>query len=261
MKNLKLYHDKNRYFDIFNGNIVLETKKSHIKNVLYFTEKIFDILKDDNVNKELLMLCAEHHDDGRVNQYELLGKFWDNNVSHNVLGLERIDRFLEFNDDIDKVSENIQIFKDVILYHGKENLCYNEFSKPYINIVTAADNLENATACVSYLVREIESDAKGYIQKNPNANQKEVSEYVFNHFLNGEKFDKVKYCHTYAEYVLFAATLMTNCIKKYDFAKQLLLQPGYGYNTILEGYKEVFDYALDENLAQEAYKVLVKYSK
>ena len=64
----------------------------------------------------------------------------------------------------------------------------------------------------------------------------------------------------YAEYVLFAATLMTSCIKKYDFAKSLLLQPGYGYSSILEGYKDVFYKTLNPELANRAYKVLCGYA-
>lgn len=263
MKNtiIKLYHEENRYYKIFTGSEALETKRFHVEDVLNFTEKLFDVMTPPNIDKDLLLLCAEHHDDGRVNQFQLLGKFWDTEVSHNVLGLERFDTWLNKSSFVNPIDSSIQIFRDVILYHGKQNLCSNEFSKPYVELVTAADDLENAAACVSYLIREVETDAKGYRHDNPEADQTAVSDFVFEHFANGEKFDKMKYCKTYAEYVLFAATLMTSCINKYDFAKSLLEQPGYGYNSILEGYKAVFEATLSEELAKKAYNILLNYAK
>ena len=130
-------------------------------------------------------------------------------------------------------------------------------SKEYVEIITAADDFENACSCVSYLVHEVETDAKGYISKNPEADQTEVSNFVFDHFKDGVKFDKMKYCKTYAEYVLFAATLATSCIKKYgEIAKVALQQPGYEYDTILDGYKDVFRKTLTSEMADKAYDVL-----
>ena len=258
---LNQYHLANRYFDIFAGCDALDTKRAHIENVIRFTEKLFDTMSPDcGINKELLMFCAEHHDDGRVDQYRLLGKFWDTEVSHSSLGVDRFDKWLQKSTFISPIDQSIQIFRDVLLYHGRPSLCFTEASKPYVCLITSADDLENAAACVSYLIREIETDAKGYRNDHPEASQQSVSDFVFEHFASGKKFDKIRFCNTYAEYILFAATLMTSCIKKYNFAKELLLQPGYGYNSILEGYKHVFEYALSPEMAVKAYAVLRSYS-
>lgn len=259
---LTQYHIENRYFDIFTGNAALDTKRLHVENVLRFTEKLFETLEPNSgIDKDLLLFCAEHHDDGRVDQYRLLGKFWDTEVSHSSLGLDRFDKWLLLKSSFTKsLNQSIQIFRDVLLYHGRPQLCITEESKLYVNIITGADDLENAAACVSYLIREVETDAKGYRHDHPEADQHFVSGFVFQHFVAGEKFDKIKYCSTYAEYVLFAATLMTSCIKKYRFAKELLLQPGYGYPSILEGYKNVFQNTLSPQMAEKAYMVLKSYS-
>lgn len=272
---LNTYHENNRYFNIFYGAKALNDKRLHIENVVRFAQKIYETYPKkfkSSIDNELLSLCAEHHDDGRVNQYELLGKFWDTEVSHNVLGLERFDKWLNNSPAIkvicggfilplsQKETDEIKIFRDVMLYHGRQHLCFNQQSLPYIELITAADDLENAAACVSYLIREVETDAKGYRQTNPEVDQRSVSDFVFHHFTAGEKFDKLKYCNTYAEYVLFAATLMTSCINKYSFAKELLLQPGYGYPSILAGYQDVFEKTLSPETAKASYNILCEYA-
>ena len=258
---LLMYHEANRYSAIFNGCPELDTKRLHVENVIKNISTLIEALNPQDINKDLLVLCAEHHDDGRVDQLRLLGKFWDTEVTHQSLGVDRFYRWLHKSSYVAPVTaEQIQIFLDVMQYHGRPELCINKASKPYVELVTAADDLENAAACVSYLLREVRDDAKGYRHDYPEADQTFASDFVFTHFKNGEKFDKLKYCHTYAEYVLFAATLMTSCIKKYDFAKSLLLQPGYGYSSILEGYKDVFYKTLNPELANRAYKVLCSYA-
>ena len=249
------YHEANRYETIFQGEGLLG-KKEHIKNVIKTSLAIADF-KHSNVDREFLAVCAEHHDDGRVDQYRLLGKFWDNVVTHNALGLDRFDQFLLGLEEF-TIDQSVNIFRDVILYHGRMRLAnLSPESKEYVEIVTAADDFENACSCVSYLVHEVETDAKGYISQNPEADQTEVSNFVFDHFKDGVKFDKMKYCKTYAEYVLFVATLATSCIKKYgEIAKVALQQPGYGYDTILAGYKDVFRKTFAPEMGEEAYKVL-----
>ena len=254
------YHKANRYETIFRGKGLIG-KKEHIKNVIRTSLAIADF-RHSNVERKFLSICAEHHDDGRVNQYQLLGKFCDDEVTHNSLGLDRFDQFLLGLEEF-TVDETVDIFRNVILYHGRMKMTnLSPESKEYVEIITAADDFENACSCISYLVHEVETDAKGYISKNPKANQTAVSDFVFNHFKEGVKFDKMKYCGTYAEYVLFAATLATNCIKKYgEIAKVALRQPGYGYGTILAGYKEVFSKTLTPELADKAYNVLCSMIK
>lgn len=250
------YHNDNRYFDIFAEDGLLG-KKAHIEGVISFSNVLTNfMLRTTDIDKELLMLCAEHHDDGRVNQFKLLGKFWDSEVSHNVLGLDRFDSYLQQMVGVD-IDTSISIFRDCILYHGRPTLLASEESRPYVDIITTADDFENATSAVSYLLKEVETDAKGYKHNNPSADQTVASDFVFEHFAKGEKFDKSVYCKTYADYILFAATLATNCIKRFDkFAKAIMLQPGHGYPSILEGYRNIFNQTLKADTAERAYKVL-----
>lgn len=253
-KNLATYHQKNRYYEIFSE---LEGKKKHVEAVIRITRAIAEI-QHSTINMELLLVLAEHHDDGRVNQFKLLGKLWDTEVSHNVLGIDRIDRFINENDL--EVDGEIQMLREVMLYHGRKNLIYNipEETMEYIDIITAADDFENATSCVSYLISEVDNDEKGYCKKNPELNQKEItSDLVWESFTKGQHFDKIKHCHTYADYVLFAAMLATKCIKQYgSIAKVALMQPGYGFSSILEGFKVTFEKTLTPELADKAYKVM-----
>lgn len=254
-KALLAYHQANRYTDIFVGDGLIG-KKNHIANVISQTSAIAAVQHLD-IDHQFLQFCAEHHDDGRVNQYEILGKFWDTEISHNVLSLDRLDKFLANQENL-VVDTSVLILRDVMLYHGRMWLTnLSPESKPYVEVITAADDFENALSCVSYLVREKEEDAKGYIKSHPESDQTTVSPFVWEHFCQGEKFDKAKYCQTYGEYVLFAATLATNCIKKYgDLTITALSQPGYGYSSILEGFRDVFQKTLDNATAKKAFEVL-----
>lgn len=200
------YHLENLPKNIFVGSEALDTKREHVENVRAFVNKLYDVTEPNNIDKGLLLICTDHHDDGRVDQYRLLGKFWDTEISHNSLGVERFDRWLT-KKGYTSIGLHEQIFRDVLLYHGRPHLCFTEASKPYVELVTAADDLENASACISYLLREVAEDAKGYRHDNPEANQKDVSYFVFENFASGIKFDKMMYCHTYGEYVLFQKLL------------------------------------------------------
>lgn len=252
---LMAYHRQNRFFDIFNTEGLLG-KKNHIEKVITLSCSIAQF-QHSNVDMEFLRLCAEHHDDGRVNQYELLGKFYDGKVSHNTLSIERLNAFLLKCENF-VVDESIEIMRDVMLYHGRTQLAnLSDTSRLYVEIITVADDFENALSCVNYLLKEVETDAKGYIENAPERDQTEVSDYVFEHFKAGEKFDKMKYCTTYGEYIVFAATLATNCIKRYtDIAKVALLQRDENGKTILERYSDVFHATLTPEMAEKAFAVL-----
>lgn len=255
---LRQYHETNRYTDIFTDEVpALATKRLHIKRVVETARAIAQVQRS-TVNKELLDVLAEHHDDGRVDQYKILGKFWDTELHHCVLGAERLDAWLhENNVDAD---EETNLLRKVMLYHGRLDIAENVSEKEceYIELITAADDFENGTSCVSYLIREIETDAKGYVASNPKDNQKIVtSQMIWDCYESGTKYDKLKYCKTYADYILFAGMLATNCIKRYgSIAKTALQQPGYGYSSILEGFKATFDYALEADDAAKAYKIM-----
>lgn len=267
---LVAYSNQHKASDIFVGVPALDTKKEHIENVVSLVNRLYETSPvKSKYCYDLLVICAMMHDIGRKKQYELLGKFWDTEVSHNVLGVDHLDSWLakqrtnpEFSAQLrtHEVQEQINILRDVIMYHGRPELCFNSASKPYVTMVTAADDLENAAACISYLVREVNEDAKGYRKENPDADQRSVSDFVFNCFKQGKKFDKNVYCHTYGEYVVFAATLMTSSCHKHMFASSLLKEPGYGYPSILEGYKDVFNKTLTPEMAEKAYNILCEYA-
>lgn len=255
---LKSYHESNRYTIIFTDKVPeLAIKRMHIQRVKETARAIAQVQRS-TVDKELLDILAEHHDDGRVDQYEILGKFWDTELHHCMLGAERLEAYLHDN-QFDFDPETDLLWK-VMKYHGRLDIAENvsEEEREYIEIISAADDFENGTSCVSYLIHEIDTDAKGYKTANPEDNQKTVtSQMIWDCYENGKKYDKLKYCHTYADYILFAGMLATNCIMKYGkIAKTALQQPGYGYNSILEGFKATFEYALESQDATKAYKIM-----
>ena len=256
--NMIIYHNHNRYTDIFNREGLIG-KLHHVENVIKTAEAIASV-QHLPVDMEVLAVLAEHHDDGRVNQFDLLGKFWDTEVSHNVLGADRLEKFVVANGL--EVDDEIELLREVMLYHGRQHLAYKLCSaaKIYIDIVTAADDFENATSCVSYLIHEVETDAKGY-NANTEYDQRKLSPenegFILKHFEEGVKFDKMRVCKTYADYVAFAGTLATSCIKKYGtIARTALMQPGYGYGSILEGFKVTFEKTLDSYLAEYLYRAM-----
>lgn len=255
---LRMYHENNRCEMIFKeGEPALEIKRDHIKRVVKMA-LVFAEVQNSKVDTELLKVVAEHKDDGRVDQYSLLGKFLDSEVTHFALGVDRVNRFLK-EKNIEPDTE-IDLLRNVMMYHGRENLIakMSREEREYISIISAADDFENATSCVRYLIREADTDAKGYEQKNPEANQKKVTnDKIWMWYQTGEKFDKMLYCQTYADYILFAATLATNCIKQYNnLAKIVLKQQRYGSPTILEGFQYTFEHVLEEKDAEKAYKIL-----
>lgn len=260
-KNLKKYHEDNRAAKIFSSSseAALITKQSHIVSVVDLAVAIAN-LKKQKVDIDLLKVLAEHHDDGRVDQYKLLGKFWDTEVSHFCLGVERVNKYITQNSDVE-VDEEIDLLRKVMEYHGRMHLLpvgTTDEEKMYISIISEADTFENATSCISYLMREAEEDAKGYRTENPEMDQKTVTNpQIWVWLSNGEKFDKFKYCHTYADYILFAATLATNCIKQYgEMAKECFLTPAYGFESRLEGFDITFEKCLSLEDAERAKNIL-----
>lgn len=254
-QNLLAYHEGNRYTDIFAEG--LQGKLKHAEAVIKTVNAIADFQHAD-VDRELLSVLAEHHDDGRVDQYRLLGKLLDTEVSHNVLGADRLEKFITHNNL--EVDVEIQLLRNVMMYHGRQHLApqLGKEERVYIDLVTVADDFENATSCVSYFIKEVENDEKGYVKSNPDADQKEVtSDFIWHSYATGRKFEKMQYCKTYADYILFGGTLATACITKYnEVAKTALMQPGYGYSSILEGFKVTFEKTLTAEDAERAYEIL-----
>lgn len=254
-ESILMYHKMNRYDQIFSKR-ELTGKRNHIKNMIPLALLIAPTLNYD-IDSAFLAICSEHHDDGRADQYELLGNFNDAIITHNVLSIHRLNQFL-LEHEIKETDDSIQIFRDVLFYHGKTTLVtLSKESKPYVEIITLADNFENAFSCVSYLLKEVETDAKGYQKKNPYADQKKVSPYVWKCFCEGKKFNKLKYCTSYAEYVLFATLLAIDSIINYEtIAKLAFSQLDYDVSSILEGYQTIFHHTLSPEMEKEAYQIL-----
>ncbi len=258
-ENLRQYHENNRYTIVFSSE-ELKEKRLHIEAVIKTVKAIAEI-QHTKVDMELLQVFAEHYDDGRADQWKLLGKFCDTEVTHNALGVDRLNRFVVRNNLF--LDDEIEMMRDVMMYHGRQQLApaaMSERTKEYVDLITAADDFENACSCVSYLINEVKTNNKGYVMENSDQDQKEVTHgFIWTCYENGEKFDKMKYCHTYADYILFAGTLATTCIRKYgDIAKVALLQSGYGYDTILGGFRETFRFALREEDSERAYEIMEK---
>jgi len=205
---------------------------------------------------ELAYFLALHHDDGRARQFKLTGALDDRKMHHCIAGERHLQHFIEREGrSWNSCPRDILILRDVLRYHGDlEGLRMSSqwiISLPYVKAITAADTLDNALSCVSYLKRNVYNDEKGLLS------YKHVANFVWEHYEQGKKFDKIKHCKTYSEYIIFAATLATFCIKEYeDLTRELLKSPGFGYPSILEGYKDNFFELLSKEDAQRAYEIL-----
>lgn len=250
---LEIYGDNHYPEEIFPDEIA--RKRTHVKMVV----KYVSYFETEEMDHKLLMFCALHHDDGRGIQYiDQEGKLDDNKKSHAEYGAELFLDFVVKNGL--EIDPEAQICLDVIRYHGYpgdlRDLGISDESRKYVEAVRSADQLENAVSAVSYLLINYRYDEKGYIANNPKADQTYVSEKVWEHFKKGEKFDKVKLCNTYAEYILFASTLATDVVKKLgNVARDILYSPGYGYDTIMDGYKKIFEEVLSKEMAPKAYEI------
>ena len=232
-------------------------KRTHVEMVTRYVE----YFATEDMDNELLTFCARHHDDGRGSQYiDQGGKLDDRKKSHSEYGAELFLSFLHDHNLL--LDSEAQICLDVIKYHGYSGslseLPISDESRKYVEAVRSADSLENAVSCVSYLLINVKYDEKGYVEANPQIDQTFVSNEVWKHFEKGEKFDKVKLCNTYAEYILFASTLATDAVRKMGkIARDIMHSSGYGYSSILEGYKYIFNEVLSKEMAPKAYKIFV----
>ena len=138
----------------------------------------------------------------------------------------------------------------------------NNDVKEIIDIVSRIDGLENGCiGAIGYLERECEEDAKNYKKNNPDLDMKKVSPKVLEFYLKGEKFDKMKYCKTYADYVLFANILAITALrgKDRDIAKEALNLECFGYKTALDGYKDLFNKMIEPDLVDKCIKCFEKF--
>ena len=249
----------------------IENMKSKYKNISAIQDKINHIKRTvtlvDKIapKNDLARVAMKFHDIGRFLQYELLGKFDDALVSHHILGEEVLIRAI-FKGEI-KISPELDIIMSSIMYHGRiEYMPYltdlNNDVKEIIDIVSRIDGLENGCiGAIGYLERECEEDAKNYKKNNPDLDMKKVSPKVLEFYLKGEKFDKMKYCKTYADYVLFANILAITALrgKDRDIAKEALNLECFGYKTALDGYKDLFNKMIEPDLVDKCIKCFEKF--
>lgn len=265
-KYIEGFLEKNK--KIYSENTVVQEKIEHIAKVSILARKLYP----DN---KLIEIAAKFHDIGRFKQFEAVGKFDDNLKSHTEIGNTFIDEEIK-NGNLED-SYELQIIKKVVLLHGKIEYLKNEVEltseeKNVINIVTRLDMLENGCiGAVSYLEREVYEDAKNYIKNNQSKNQFEVSPIVWEYYLKGQKFDKIKHCKTYADYILYAAVLAIENLKSEnrEIAIAVMNLECYGskienkrrqrYINALEGYHDIFSKLIEKEKSEEAYKILKGY--
>lgn len=228
----------------------IQDKINHIMRTVVLVEKIAP-------KNDLVRVATKYHDIGRFLQYELLGKFDDAIVLHHTLGEDVVTR-AAFKGEI-KISPELNIIRSSIMFHGRmEYMPYltelEDELREIVDIVSRVDAIENGCiGAIGYLERECKEDAKNYKKNNPNLNMKQVSPEVLKFYLKGEKFDKIKYCKTYADYVLFANILAINALRGKDrnIAREALNLECFGYPNAIEGYKDLFKKMLDPNLVDK----------
>lgn len=254
----------------YKDNLAVQEKLEHIARVTILTEKL---CPEDKLAK----VAAKYHDIGRFLQIELIGSFDDSKILHHYLGENFIARAL-YKGKVES-SQELDAIRLAISYHARMNFMpyKSEIPQKAIDIVDAvgrADDIENGCiGAIGYLEREAVTDAKGYKRENPDISQKTVSTEVWELFRDGKKFDKMKYCKTYADYTLFAAVLAITSLKGKDreLAKHALALPCKGsslegqerahYNSALEGYKDIFLKLIQPEKAKVAYEILEGYCK
>lgn len=237
----------------YNDSTTIKDKIDHITRVT-------DIASKKWPNDQLVRIAAKIHDIGRFDQYEVLGKFDDGKILHHYLGENFITRAV-YQGEI-KDSEELDMLRAVVKYHGRDRFIpfkneIPEQAKNLIDIIGRVDGIENGCiGAVGYLVREKEEDAKSYRANNPELDMKSISPEVMSFFEKGEKFDKMKYCKTYADYTLFAVVLAITALKgkdrelaldamkNYTCSRAVKLPDGSTeikeYENAIEGYNDVF---------------------
>ena len=213
----------------------------------------------------MAIISAKFHDIGRFKQLELLGSFNDGILLHHYIGEDVVTRAV-FNRQL-SVSKELNAIRQVVQYHGRQ--AYIPY-KPelaegvigLIDVISRVDGIENGCiGATGYLVREAETDAKGYRENNPDLDMKSVSPEVWEFYSKGQKFDKLKYCKTYADYTLFAAILAIEALKgkDRDVARIAMDIEANGYESALAGYKNIFSKLVAPEYADKAFEVLNGY--
>lgn len=239
------------------GSIACRDKIAHINNTITISEELG--------NDEFTTLATKFHDIGRFPQYDLLGNFNDRIVNHNLIGENVIEQLIQ-SQELPNTKE-LDAIRLVVQYHGREFLIpqflgISNDALKLINKVTAIDNIENSCIGVlGYIQRERDEDAKGFKKQNPELDMKSVSPIVLQFFLNGYTFDKNTYCKTYADYALFAATLLIKSLRSenHEFCKAIFAKPWFNFSDGMQGYYEIFKDMVDNKYLDICMDTIAKY--
>lgn len=196
--------------------------EAHKKDKYEHSKRTANIAKQIYPNNKLLEVAMKFHDIGRFIQYDRIKSFDDKILSHYILGKQFIEE-QEMNNNISS-SKELNIIKYVIRYHigikyipRDELVNINEETLNLIKYSSIVDAIDNGCIGATYYIeREILNDEKHYKKNNPDLDMKNVSNDVLSYYLNNEKFDKYKYCKTYADYLLFAILLLIESLKSID---------------------------------------------
>lgn len=254
---LASYHSAHPVDQLFVGKI--SRKAAHVKRVVQIVIDYPSIFMKEGMDFELLKLCAEHHDDGRAYQYEKTGVLNDAILSHQDAGAQLVREYCTATFGTEVFPEDVNILMAVMKYHGKLDKAEQDgisgVTLSYVEAVTIADRMDLATSCLVHLPANIENNESGFQYEHS------IQPIFWENYQKGQLYNFRKICKTYDEYILFDATLATSCIREYgDIMKKRLLAPGFGYNSILEGYRCLFEkYLLPEDAAR-AYKILEDYT-
>lgn len=236
-------------------------KTKHVYNVVRLGTKLPAV----GLNEELVKLALQLHDIGRSVQWNVTNNFSDHEINHRYIGLQMIEQFIR--SEKCEVTPDWLVLADVVEYHGVPHMYgfVHEISLPYVKIVTVADDVENGcNGALGYLEDEKSRDDKKYIQDAPERDQRDCSPKLLGYLERGEKFNKL-FCHTYAEYFVFAATLCVNaCNNVGEIAKVAMKDKCYCYKDengihwldAVDGYCHIFSNHLHPEDAKIASEII-----
>ena len=244
----------------YKDNKAVMDKIQHIKNVVTLTKRI----SPDN---RMARIAAKFHDIGRFEQLRLIGSFNDGVLLHHNIGEDVITRAV-FKKELD-ISDELNAIRQVVQYHGRQRFIpykpnLDDGVVDLIDIISRVDEIENGCiGATGYLIREATEDAKGYRKEHPELDMKSVSPEVWEFFSKGDKFDKLKYCKTYADYALFACVLAIKSLRGQDkqIAKLAMDLKCNGYESALDGYKDIFNKLIQPEYAKKAFEILEDFYK
>jgi len=242
----------------YKNQTMLQRKINHIKRTASIAEENFE-------NNYILKIAMKFHDIGRFKQYDLIGSFNDKVFNHYILGIETINEYITTEDF--KNTKELEMIKAVILYHSgvkyiPPNIELDCKTLELIDLAQRIDALDNGCmGALIYIEEECLNDSKKYKKNNPNMDMKTISNDVLKFYLKGETFDKLTYCNTYADYILFAASLAIQSLKGADkiIAKQIMNKKCGKYENALVGYKDLFEKYIDSSKVSECMQCLYNY--